>query len=236
MEADPARRHDTADDLAADLEAFARWPRILKRAAAVSVGVVLVFLVLGALSYFFAPTGAKAGGAELSIQVWRNGQVLRLMDAVPLERGDEIQVRSEIPAGLEAALFWFDTEGRFQELPAEKVSRPGSRLRLSYPEKPESYVEVTGPPGTELIFLCARSSGKPAAGEIEGLVGKGEPLPELPKATLFILCEDGVKWNEKRGPGAIREHAQSAFDRLETLRRRLLEQYSVVSGLCFPRE
>ena len=93
---------------------------------------------------------------------------------------------------------------------------------------------LIGPPGTELIFACARSSGRPKAKDIEGLSPDERPLPEISPTAVLHLEKDKVDLEGTRGPGPPRAHPESLLDRAEELRRKLSGSFEFVSGVGFP--
>jgi eukaryotic-like serine/threonine-protein kinase len=243
MQADPEARQASAGRLASELEAFVRRPLMVKRALA--GGAVAALLLAGWLAW----PGGKAGdpvqhetGVQLMVfrldQQTRIDRMLRLKDAVPLvggDDGDRLQVRARAPKGLSASLFWFDSEGHLSELPAERARLSDSSELLIYPASGKE-VTLAGATGTELIFLCARKSGKPSSAEVAALFREGEPLPPIPSASLLLLEADGVRWGGERGPGTVRDQPEGLQKRLEALWSGLRERYEVISGVAFPRK
>jgi hypothetical protein len=142
------------------------------------------------------------------------------------------------------ALFWLDTDGKTHHLPVDVV-KDQSSIQFVYPQQEGArpgraiFTELAGPPGTELIFLCARRGREIADAEVlelKDLLGSGTPWPELPAEQGWLLAPQGVKrLPGTRGPGALTEHAETAVrERAEKLRRQLAERFDLFQGIAFP--
>ncbi|MBI4600447.1 MAG: protein kinase [Planctomycetes bacterium] len=240
MEARPEDRHARAEELAAELESFARRRWL----AVVACALVCLAAMAWALSPAARPrpeeadraaAAASGGAAAIGIQlaVTRGADSPRLADALPLRNGDEIRVRFETPAGLEVALFWLDTEGKLHDLPAVEAGGEGSGRAVVYP-RPGFTVPLEGPPGTELILACGRAKARPRSEDVSPLLGSGGPWPPLPDGVQLRIDREGARLQGPRGPGAPKPLAGEPLRRAETLRVELSRRFDWFAGVAFP--
>jgi hypothetical protein len=247
LEKDPKRRYPTALELAEDLQRFRagrptrarplpawrrawKWARRRPAWAWTAAGAVLLVAALAGAWWGQRPAGSP-GPAQprLQVYVWRGQRSLRLLDAVPLHTGDKVDVVVRVAPGRQPALFWFDTEARLHALPLER--RPSDEGAFRYPGQKE-VVPLTGPPGTELLLLCARHAPPVALEEVQGLFG-ARPWPELPGAALLRLDAGEVRLLGARGPGRITARAENGvLARAEALREELARRFDFV-GVAF---
>ena len=93
---------------------------------------------------------------ELTVEVWETDRFLKLPDIAPVRGGDQLRITAKIPADMYYTLFLLTSEGLWEEI---QVGRTTGRVTdIRYPEAGKA-VPLTGPPGTELILVCGRSSG-----------------------------------------------------------------------------
>jgi hypothetical protein len=255
MQPAPTDRYRTADDMASHLERFAGR---LQRRVYAALGVAALLLVSTVVWLLIAPgkniakidpdtVGPQSGGQSglrqpeaaeetLRIQVWQEDQSHEILEAIPLRSGDDLQITWQLPEGLFATLFWFDTEGKLHEL--DKIDpRQTDATNLVWPEPGKSSVLV-GPPGTEVIFLCANSARCPTADDIRAVIDGGGPWPEL-SGESFIEFGRGVAAKHRprlRGPGdELRDRSESRVrERADTLIEQLPEGFEVLRGVAFP--
>jgi hypothetical protein len=173
---------------------------------------------------------------RLQVRVWRGKQEYPLVDAVPLHTGDQLQVNAEVPDNRQPALFWFDTEGRLHPLTL-KLVRAGSQVFFCYPAQKKS-VELAGPPGTEVLLLCARLSRPVALDEIEDLFSARRCWPELPSSSLLHLDQNEVRLRGDRAPGRLMDRPESGIVAVaERLRDALRDRFDFVGvGVAFPHQ
>ena len=200
MAADPADRYATADDLARDLDRYVRRPRWC-----VGGATTVALLLIGAGSWrLLSPdqrgrqpeppatnVPSNPGGLQYLVQVQRKDQIVDLRNAVPLKTGDLLVIQCDLPRGLHASVFWFDTEGKLTELAPTVVRAKGSSDQLLYPEK--GVVPLIGQPGTELVLICANRSGPVRRADVEPLFTGGRPLPQLPEWAMVRLNREEVR-------------------------------------------
>jgi hypothetical protein len=264
MAAEPAARHATADALASALDRWLRGPR---RAAGAVATAVVVLAVTGSwwllarsplrpqgdlpsadrptVAQVRAPVPAPKGlgrldaphGPPYLVQVCRNDEFVELLDAIPLVTGDRLLVRCDLPRGLDASLFWFDTEGKFTELAPVAVNPAGSRNQLLYPPPPNSVVPLTGPPGTEVVLICARRSGPFARADVEKLFTSGRPLLPLPKRVVVRWDLDEFRVESSRGVGAPEAGPTGEIrDLFDAIRRSSPTPFDFVAGVAFSHQ
>jgi tRNA A-37 threonylcarbamoyl transferase component Bud32 len=232
MAADPAERHATAEELAADLERFLRRHRVV---AGVAAAAALLLVAAGLVWWTQQGRPRPAPERPPRVLVHRGDGVFDLDGALPLRTGDRLQVRCDLPRGLHATLLWVDGDGKLSELPAAAVS-PGTPWdRLAYPAS--GVVPLEDPPGTEFLLVCARRSGPVGRGEVAALWGQGGPWPALPARVRVELSRDRVEAVGPRGAGAAEENPTSTVaDRLDRLREALRDRCDYVTGVAFAHQ
>jgi hypothetical protein len=262
MATEPAGRFATADILASALD---RWLR--RGGRAVRAVASAAVLLAGALSWIWlrpdpprrqpeplapnqpaprqdpmpvpGPLGAARPdtpqGPQYLVQVCREDQYFDLRDAVPLVTGDRLIIRCDLPRGLHTSLFWFDTEGKLTELEPVAVSSAGSRDQLLYP--PKGVVPLNGPPGTELVLICARRSGPVARAEVQKLVTCGRPMSPLPRRVVVRWDRDEFRVESSRGVGAPEVSPTGEIqDLFDAIRLTSPKPFDFVAGVAFPHQ
>jgi eukaryotic-like serine/threonine-protein kinase len=260
--AEPAARYTTAEDFAADLNGWLCPPRW-----AVRVGATSALLLAGAASWWLVrpdpphhrpdpraqhilaaphdsvPVPAAPGpgrptvskGAQYLVQVCRADQIFDLKDAVPLVTGDLLVIRCDLPRGLHASVFWFDTDGKFTELIPVAVSSLDTSDQLLYP--PQGMVPLTGPPGTELVLICARRSAPVGREDVERLFAGVQTLPPLPTRAVVRWDRDELKIDLSRGVGAPqRSLIGDIQDLFAKIQRTSRTQFDFVAGVSFAHQ
>jgi serine/threonine protein kinase len=257
----PADRHTRAEDLAAELEAFAQVARPVPRRVWMTrllAGVaVLVPALIGPVGWragwWSAASGPESSSADrsassgkketghavqriplsLSIRVWRKQQHVDLVNAMPLRAGDELRIQAEVPAHWHASLFLFTSEGRLRLL---RAARPTDTARTFYYPGKDQAAPLVGPPGTEMLLVCASPSGPIEEDAVRQLWTEGS-WSALRPATVLHLDPDKVHFEQKDrdfGPATSRRDAEEDVrSRLEKLRLRLRERFDHFEGLVF---
>jgi hypothetical protein len=195
-------------------------------------------------------------GPQYLVRVNRDGQIFDLKDAVPLRTGDKLTIHCDLPRGLHTSLFWFDTEGKLTELEPVAVNSADSGDHLIYPppnrDASPRVVPLLGPPGTELVLICARSSrpvGREDVAELlirarrSGPVGRedvaklfagGHPLPPLPSRAVVRWDREDFQVELSRRVGAPeRDPIGEVQDLLEKIQQISRDQFDFVAGVSF---
>jgi tRNA A-37 threonylcarbamoyl transferase component Bud32 len=233
LAAEPAARYARAENLATDLERSARPPRVFAGLAV--VGVALLLLVGAGWWWWLHGKPSPLPEGPPRVLVYREGHVLGLKNAVPLRPGiggDKVQIRCALPRGLHAALFWFTTEGKLQQLATR--SPTDALEELVYP--PHHVVTLEGPPGTELILVCGWHAQPPAAEAVERIFARVGRLPPMPLYALVVLDRHKVTPEVERGPGLVEAGAIGDVEqRLDLLRAQLCDglQAEFLIGVAF---
>jgi hypothetical protein len=239
---DPEGRYARAEDVATDLEAAARPPRVMPWLVVLALPVLLA---VGGLVWWLAtraeppiangPSRVEVKHPSLFVEVRDKDSYLNLLGVVPVRKGESLRIRAEVPAGIHAALFLFTSEGRLRRL---ADAGPGEQaVVLRYPEEGQD-VPVVGLPGTEFFLVCGRRSGPVRVEDIAEVWGKPGPWPALPKYSVLRLQTDKVG---REGPKAadVGEPKQrpdpdgEVRRRLEGLRVALRERFDYFEGLAF---
>jgi hypothetical protein len=160
----------------------------------------------------------------------------------PLQEGDKLTFRGEVPQGYQAAAFYLDSAGGLHELVpelsgAEKVDRAEFPARSAWRVR-------EGPAGTVLVLLCAGRDGKPRLNGLrEALLAcghkDGTALPELPPQTVLLFREGAVDLAVPPGE-VMRDPQQTSFTRvrdfLNLLRGQLKQRYDYFTGAAMPQD
>jgi len=237
---EPADRHATADELAGQLERMARGPRRAMTIAACVLPILVLFsaLALRPWSERAVTPSARVGSDQALVHILGRDRPYDLQEALPLRSGDQLWVSCKVPHGTRPSMFWLDSEGALSELTPEVVTGEVADSLRYPPSGANDVVRLQGPPGTELVLVCARRDQPVARQEIEALLGAGRPLPTLPDRVILRLGPDGV---EASGPSGLRSisapvesNLSSALSPLRVLQRKLRAGTSFLSGIAFP--
>ena len=253
LERDPARRYATASDLRRAL----RHRRLRHRYWPVGLAAALLLVATAAYGMKAWLTAKNAGDLPVSvrpqqlIKVDRGGRELLLEDAVPLLTGDKLWIECDLPAGWFASAFWLDSEGRISELSPLTIKRQGPHDHLSYPspDSADNSVTLEGPPGTEMVLICARPGSKVERREVEEivppsvarttlrdrsalLIGRGRADLEISSSARSV---QRAKPGETRGLGKVQEsEARAAQEGFRQLAVSLEQRFDFVAGAVFP--
>jgi serine/threonine protein kinase len=249
LAADPAERYAKADDLAADIGRFVRRPRKLLLFAVATLLVVLTVAAVPLLarvgdwlSRHGQPSPQTESPAPLQYLVAQVQRQLRgqetvypdLLSAVPLQSGDTLRIRCDLPHDCQPAVFWFDTEGKLTELTPVAVSSSEAADHVVYPDK--GVVRLKGPSGTEFVLVCASRSEPVRREDVEKLFEKNRALPALPRRAVLLLDRDKVIVKAADDHSVSEPEADALAevqDRLEHLRLKLRDRFEFVAGVAF---
>jgi hypothetical protein len=254
LEADLVRRYATS----AEFRRALRHRRLARRYGPVALAGTLL---IAAMTYALWPPSEQRAEADHPppvqtqqlIKVDRGGRAVLLKDAVPLVSGDKLWIECDLPVGWRASAFWLDSEGRVSELSPLSIKRLGQYDRLSYPapEGPHNSVTLEGPPGTEMVLVCARPGAKVERREVEALVPPSTARVVLQdRSALLIGCgrvdlevngpapSDGAPEPEDtRGLGAHQaSEARTAQERFRQIAQALDQRFAFVAGAVFPHK
>jgi predicted Ser/Thr protein kinase len=230
MSADPAGRYPSAEALRKALLRFLAGPKIRAVAAGAAGLAVLGPLIVGAKLLLF--DSSRVNGAEaIALQVTRGTSLYAdYQKALPLKTGDRLKIRCAIPSGTRPVVFWVDSEGGVKQLVPVGFRRDDGGNQVVYPE--QGVVPVEGPPGTELVVVCANRWGQARAVEAAAALSELGRLPDLPENVRFQISRQGTRILADRGLGTVESDQLEAIKgRIERLRIRLLNQFDLVEGL-----
>jgi tRNA A-37 threonylcarbamoyl transferase component Bud32 len=256
MSAEPADRPASADELAEELEAYLRRPRVLLRRAVLAGAGLLALMAVGGWWWTTrheeavgssvatpAPTASgttpvdlQTGPPRLTVRVWDRDGYRNLSMVVPLRSNDRLQVRVEAPADLHVSLFLFSSEGALRFL----AQRPPGPQALAYPEQALEAVPLTGAVGTEVLLTCGRRNMPVLLEDIRNSWEGEGAWPSLPGLSVLRLQGRSVTIEQKdRDLGAPRSQPDPEGEvrrRLESLGNRLSEHFEYCEGLAFAHQ
>lgn len=241
---DIAARYATAGDMARDLrQAIGQRSGVSGWKMGIAALVTLSVLVVSTWAWFAIGQGPPPVGngqssvdlSEIQIRVWQNDRKFDLASAVPLHSSDDLQIVFEVPVGLHPTLFWFDTEGKLHQLEAERVESSSALNRYVWPASGKSN-DLSGPAGTELIFVCADREQAPGKADVESLFDGDDPFPPLVAHSILRFDDRAVRLDGLRGPGSQQHDRPTdpVRQRAERLQKALAERYEFVRGVAFP--
>ncbi len=234
MSADPEGRYPSAEALRKALLRYLGGPKIRAVAAGLAGLAVLGPLFVGAKLLF---DSSRVEGAEaIALQVTRGTSLYAdYQKALPLLTGDRLKIRCAIPSGTHPVVFWVDSEGGVKELAPIALRQDEGGNHVVYPE--QGVVPVEGPPGTELVVVCANRWGQTLPVEAAAALADLGRLPELPENVRFQISRQGTRVLADRGLGALESDQLDVIKgRIERLRIRLLNQFDLVEGLVISHQ
>jgi serine/threonine protein kinase len=235
---DPQSRFATADELAHDLERFARPSPTLRRALIGIAGL----LVLGAV--WFGVDRRRRDRpdvplvpleASLQVRVWNEGKgrFQDLARSLPLQTRDEIKVEGDRPRDCFATLLWVDSEGKVVQRVEQSASDP--ETAIGYPPAPSRGTRFEGA-GTELFVLCGRRDRPVDLARLSPLLDRFKGVPALPSSAFLKLSREKVSVEDlSRGPGPLVEGddpERVVKKRLEELGRALRDECEFVEAIA----
>jgi hypothetical protein len=239
---DPIQRFASAAELAEALRVSVHRPR-WRLATGFAAAFLALFLVATAIGWRMGlPTGEGQNAVvdfsppALAVRVWRpETRYAPLREALPVQTGDELQVRFHVPAGLHASLFSVNGRGELALL--EQYPPSDEPAEWVYPAA-EKTRKLGPPPGTELLLVCGRSDGPVSEPEVRDAWGNAGPWPKLDPRRLLRLQtsyvkDEGEKPRDFLGPSLDRPESDLVLRRLDGLRERLTPKYPFFEGLAF---
>jgi hypothetical protein len=230
MSADPAARYPSAAALQKALERWLAGPKIRVAASGAAALALLAAVTVGA-RFLLWDSSPLSGTEAIALQVTRGTNLYTdYQRALPLRTGDRLKIRCALPRGARAVVFWVDSEGGVKELTPIAFRRDEGGNQVIYPD--QGVARFEGPPGTELVVVCANRWGQPRPeGAATALADLGR-LPELPENVRFQISREGTRLLADRGLGRNESDQLDVIrGRIERLRTRLVEQFDVVEGL-----
>jgi tRNA A-37 threonylcarbamoyl transferase component Bud32 len=236
LAAEPEARYARAEDLARDLEWFARRPRARAVLIGGSLGLLLVVAIIAGIQRG-SPAALELPTAYPHVAVFRANAVVDIGDAVPLRTGDRLRFECDVPRACPVALFWLDPDGNFTEEPTRVISE-GKFAHLVFPAKIDNAVPLIGKPGTEMILVCAQRGGVPDAPKIAAFLSLSDLRLSVPLQSWLSITNDAVEIHGRhdRGAGApelLTTGLVKAQKDVESLRQRFRSSFDFVCGVAF---
>jgi hypothetical protein len=170
--------------------------------------------------------------------VARLQQRVPLHAAVPVQSGEFVQVRFQVPAGMYASLFLVNGRGELQlvqDFPAQKAAH-----KVVYPAGGRGR-KLEGPPGTEVVFVCGQVGAPVTEKDVRSLWAGGAGLPALQPVRRVLrlrpeeVVDEGEKPRDLGEEGAFPDQ-EPVRERLENFRQRLRARGIVPDGVAFRHE
>ena len=171
---------------------------------------------------------------ELTVEVLRDGDYFPIVDCVPLQTGEALRVRADVPANHFAGLFVLTQNGDFRLLKSMTSEREMKRLR--YPESENEAAPLVGRPGTEVFLLCMRHETPFVGDELNKYLGQ-QKLPSLFDLTVLKSNEKETVFlqapRDLGEPIAVSSPDSVVRDQLEEYRRTLENHLDHFQAIVF---
>lgn len=242
LAADPQQRVRSVAELVVAARSIQHRRRRLRSIAIVAALLVAagVILAAGRDGGSDSKQTAPVHDVNFTMYVGRDGLKSDLPILMPVYDGEPIAWELNLPASMHAACFLVNGAGQFQlvkEFPAADQDQ-----RLFYPRAGQGE-QLTGPAGTEFIFVCGRSSSAVDVQAVEAAWRDTATYdwPALPDACVLYVEPDQVRFdsesqrdlgqrvNVTMGPLAVR-------NRVEAFQAALLSDHEFVAGVAFPHK
>src|SRR5262249_11374707 len=135
------------------------------------------------------PQVAVAKANPIRAVVW-NGKQERffpLVDSLPLKSGDQMRFEATIPAGNQAVLLLWTSEGHLTELAS--ISSTPIDQNMRFPAEADMGAPLTGADGSDALILIQSSAGKIELKPYRQQAGFQSPWPQLP-ADLVLAANN----------------------------------------------
>ncbi len=237
MQADPAARYRSADEMADALERFASPPTRRRWLAAVGLGLVvamwppfppLALPDVAAKASFLAARSSHAGKHE---------RFADLSDVVPISNEDLLRIEANLPPEFEqVAVFVYSGDVGWQRVGDSRVlvSRQEASLQVRVPASDGTRFQLKAPRGVCLILICARRHGPIEPPELKPLFGDIGDWPELPEDDSCVAFDKKQTWlPNARGAEFSDAPEKPIIERVEAVRREMAKRFDFVHGMVF---
>jgi hypothetical protein len=232
----------TTAELAAGVRSIQDRRRRLRNVAIVAalLAAAGVLIVAGPDDQGDLNSTELAHNVNFTMYVGRDGLKSDLPILMPVYDGEPIAWELNLPASTYAACFLVNGAGQLQlvkQFPAADQDQ-----RLFYPRAGQGE-QLTGPAGTEFIFVCGRSSSAIDFQAVEAAWRDTATYewPALPDACVLYVEPDQVRFdsdtqrdlgqrvNVTMGPLAVR-------NRIEAFHAALRTEHDFIAGVAFPHK
>jgi serine/threonine protein kinase len=202
----------------------------------------LVLIVIGVFFWIVRPTPRETPRPEgrLTLSVSRDGLKDDLPMLVPLYDGEPIQLRVDVPANTSALCLLVNGAGEMQLI--REIARSQEAQQVVIPA-PGQALPLTGPPGTEFLFVCGTRGGALSVEQVRShwKVAEAGGWPALPQASVVYVSPTGVTLDgltsRNLGPAVDLEPTpEPILELLEAFRRRMLSEFDYIAGVAIRHE
>jgi hypothetical protein len=249
---DPADRQPGAEVLARELESYLSRPRrALVAGACLALAGVSLALWLCCPSVPADDVSARQIVAE--VPAWqtlievleRKGRIFKpdsgqkLQSLAPLQRGDRLVLRCDVPLGCVGGFFCMDASGRVRQLTPVRSNCVRGHVRLRFPATGSWLID--GPPGTMFLLVCANRLSKPEKSQVEqALLRKRDfshDWPALSPGVILVLNREDVEpYGEELSRDFVTTPFTTVSNHLEIWRARLQDTFDFSWGVALPQE
>ena len=245
MAANPEKRFASMGDMADELEKFSHESGYGRRSLLIACGFAAI-LALGFWGYSLIgePKPVQTPGASvdpqalpinLRVDVWQEERRFELVNGVPLQNGDALQIQWTLPAGMYGSLFLLNSDQTWRRLATYEAGESSQTLR--FPESATAVAPVSGVAGTEFLLACASKTAAMTVAEIESAAQSLDLLPQLGDASVLRVDPKGVSVEQRSRDllPAVELVAPEMVvtQQLEKLREQLVKNGILFEGVAF---
>ena len=205
----PQQRYASAEQFANALRGTTQTERS-NRWTWIAAAAVAIIICVGAFSGWFsgkssentpAPSATNPTAVvepiqlKLQVDVWNAEQYRPLVNVAPPRNGDRVRVQSEVPAGVYATLFLLKANGAIERLASVEADAKSQVLR--FPAETGTAAPLEGPPGTELLLICAQRETQVDDTLFDEWPYKGELWEPLPEMVVLRVNAEGVHHEQR---------------------------------------
>ncbi|MGH7222641.1 MAG: sigma factor-like helix-turn-helix DNA-binding protein, partial [Gemmataceae bacterium] len=208
---EPQARFATAAEMATALRAAVRPSRW--RGVAALAGLLLAAVACGCLLGQPARHGPQpvreSNRPALEVWVWQPKLrcYIPLREAIPMNTGDELQVRLRLPAGMHLGLCSIGGRGELRLL--RQYPPRHTATELVYPG-PNQTKDLGKQQGTEVLFVCGRANAAINEAELQAAWHADAPWPALDSPRLLRLQPAQVREEGELSRGLGDTHDRAA--------------------------
>lgn len=236
MASAPQERHNSAKDLARELEATSRKLRS-RRSFLYRLAAVLSWLVAVA-SFILAcclPNLVPREETSLSLRVIRSQAELPLRDALPLRTTDRVRFECRVSESVQTGVFALSNTRSPQWFGPVRGNSAERRLNVMLPNK-SKVMPLLDRPDTLLLLLTTRRDGFIGQQDAMELATAQWFLPPIPPDMAILLSRDHSEIISATGTQREDVDTEALHRRLHQIRHRLALRFDNFAGIMIGKD